>query len=169
MRLATLSKCIDEVFLCIIYMWFCWSAPLGYYWDSLNQSNVEKINSKWIQRYSRSYDYLSNCIAQSPSTGLFNKETGELVSWSITLETGAAGHLYVDEQYRGKGFGEIVLASHTNKVGKELGYGMAGHIVHYNKTSFRVTKRMGCRWIDNNSWIGVRPKPIPKLVSIWGI
>lgn len=129
---------------------------------------MEKVNSNWIQRFSRSHEYIANCIAENPSTGMFT-ESGELVAWCIMLETGAAGNLYVDEKYRKKGLGEIVTATQMNKVGKQLGYDTVGHVVHYNKISLSMSMKMGYEWIDNNSWIGVRPKPPPKLVPVWGI
>lgn len=132
---------------------------------------MEKINSIWVQRFSGSYDFLSNCIEMNPSTGLFDNDTGELVAWNMMMETGAAGNLHVDEKYRRKGFGQIVANMQMTKMMKERGCDIVGHVVHYNKASLNLVNKMGFQWIDNNSWIGVRPKPLQKVlprVPLWG-
>lgn len=120
-------------------------------------------------RHAASFDYLKNCVAQSPSTGLFSKQTGELAAWAMTLETGCAGNMQVDNKYQGSDFGKLVSGMQANKIGKELGYDVIGHIAHYNKLSFHLTTKMDFQWMGNTSWIGVRQKPFPKLVPLWGI
>lgn len=127
------------------------------------------MNARWIQRYSRSQDFLSNCIAQNPSTGLFNKKTGELVAHVMMFETGTAGNLFVEEKYRRKGFGEAVTSVQHLKMRRQLGCDIIGHIAHQNNASFQLFNKIyKGQWIDNNSWIGILPKEPQKVVPLWG-
>lgn len=127
------------------------------------------MNSMWRQKYSRSHDFLSNCIAHNPSVGLFNKDTGELVAWTLMLETGASGSLVVLEKFRRKGFGESVTAELFRKMRKVIGKDITGHVGHQNMPSLELVKRFkGKQWIDNNSWIGIRPQQPLKIVPLWG-
>ncbi|KAG4068589.1 hypothetical protein HA402_004930 [Bradysia odoriphaga] len=141
--------------------------PDGFYLDDLKQCHVEKINSMWPQRFSDSYKFLSNCVAQNPSTGLFNKDTNELVAWQIMLETGAAGHLFIDNKFRRKGFATIVTLAQRIKV-KKLRNDTVGFVAHQNKASQQLVKTVGNQWLSNVSFIGICPKPSRIDVPLWG-
>lgn len=87
------------------------------------------------------------------------------------LETGAAGHFFVDEKYRNrkKGFAEAVSYVQRLKMRKHLGYDIVAHVVHQNNISFHfATKKDKAQWIENNSWIQIRQKEPPKVVPLWG-
>lgn len=83
------------------------------------------------------------------------------------LETGSAGGLLVVDKYRRNGFGEVITAKQFGKI-KELGYDYTAHVAHQNNASMQLAKRIGGQWIDNNSWIGIRPKKPPQIVPLWG-
>lgn len=135
--------------------------------DDLRQCHVEKLNSSWPQRYPGSYEFLSNSVAQNPSTGLFNKETGELVAWNVMHDTGVTGHLFVDDRYRRKRFAEIVALAQRMKIKKQR-CDAIGFIVHENKAALTFSNHMENKWIGNVSWIGIRPKQPRKSGAMWG-
>lgn len=121
----------------------------------------------WPQRHSRSHDFLLNCITQNPSTGLFSKETGELVAWVIMHETGAGGNFLVIDKYRRNGLGLVVAIAQGAKI-RKLGYDRIGFISHQNKASLELFKNFGSQFIGNVSWIGIRPKQHSNVVALWG-
>lgn len=121
----------------------------------------------WPQRYSGSYDFISNCVAQNPSSGLFNKDTGELVAWVLMLETGAGGHLFIDNKFRRKNFAKLLTFAQRIKI-KKLQNDVVGFIAHQNKTSQQLSESVGNQRLDNVSWIGIRPKPPRIDVPLWG-
>lgn len=118
------------------------------------------MNSAWLWRDSTSYDYLSNCVAHNPSTGLFNKENGELVAWNVQHETGAAGTLEVIEKYRRKGFGELVTLKQGEKMGKDI----TGYVSHSNTASINLMTTNGVQWVGNAIYLRVQPKSV-KLIA----
>lgn len=83
-------------------------------------------------------------------------------------ETGASGRLIVLDEYRRKGFGEAVTAEQFSKMRKVVGKYITGHVAHQNNASFKLTTNMGGRWIDNNSWIGIRPKKSENGIPLLG-
>jgi GNAT superfamily N-acetyltransferase len=141
--------------------------PKGFYFGSVNQTHVPKINSLWAQKSSRSFEFLSTLINENPSTGLFSNENGELAAWCLMLETGGMGNLQVDEKYYRKGFGEATYMKQALKLGKELGIELHGHIAHQNSISLKMSTKVGFEWIDSNSWIGVRQKEKLKFIPLW--
>jgi len=143
--------------------------PEGFYFSSLNQSHVPKINSAWAQKSATSEKFLSNCIEQNPSTGIFSRETGELIAWCLMLETGCMGHLKVDKKYEGKNFGSIAYFAQIVKMVKDLNLDPIGYTVHQNSRSFSLgTTKWFQQWIANYTFVGVRRKDPSRQVPLWG-
>jgi len=140
-------------------------APDGFYFDSLNQSHLEVIISGWYQKYAfRPREYVSNCIAQNPSTGLFEKNTGKLVAWTTLHETGASGNVVVDEKYRRQGFAELVVLVQNAKI-KKAGYASCGHSIVDNYGMQQLLTNLGSKIVDNHVLITVRRKEPQSMVS----
>ena len=141
--------------------------PKGYYHAPLTEKDVEVMNSIWAQRHIGSIDFLKTVVTMNPCTGIY-KDDGELIAWSILLETGAMGNLQVKEEYKRKDFATLVSQLQYLKVLK-MGRASIGHIVHENDASFNFnTKRNSAIWIGNNSWIGVKKKSKSELLPLWG-
>lgn len=125
------------------------------------------MNSVWAQRHIGSEEFLKTAIRMNPSTGIY-KDDGELIAWTIFLETGAMGNLQVKDAYKRKDFATIVTSLQYLKLIK-LGRVQFGHIVHQNDASFNfTTKKHGGKWIGNNSWIGIKKKEKTELAPLWG-
>lgn len=86
---------------------FFYSAPEGFYYDSLKESDVPKLKS--ALSYILQSGYLEAVIKYNPTTALYTND-GELIAWTIMHETGESGMLEVVEKYKRRGFGrELVL------------------------------------------------------------
>lgn len=143
----------------ILFSYFFSRAPKGFYFDSLNQSHVAQMNSTWANRDSRSHKYISTCVAHNPSTGLFDKATGELVAWTMQDETGAPGNLGVVEKYRRNGYGELVCLMQYTKMGKDI----TGLVANENKASIEFMTKNGVQWVDNAKRMIIGPKVLGHL------
>lgn len=140
------------------------SAPDGFRLDSLNLSHIDKIDSVWAQRHSRSKEFLAKIITHNPT----NTKTDELVAWCIMLENGAMGNLQVDEKYYRHGLGTVTEQAQALKVAKDLNRELFGHIAHQNIKSLNLSAKNKYKWIDNYSWIGVKRREAQKLIPLWG-
>lgn len=119
-----------------------------------------------MQQDEKSLDYLTTVIRLNFSTGLFNSKTGELVAWCLTLETGALGTLQIDEKYAGKKMGEATYIEQMIKC-NSLDNEVVGYILHQNSFSHGMSMKLGGKWIDNNSFIGVKKKVMMKVVPMY--
>jgi hypothetical protein len=136
----------------------------------LKESDAELMNSKWPQGFSDSEEYLRTCIKFNPSTGLYRSSDNKLIGWSIVLETGAGGNLYIDDEYRRLNIGRFLTMAHgirTLKAGKLSAW--CGFILHYNDISFKMQSVMShFLWVNNVSSIGVKKRKFDGLAPLWG-
>lgn len=123
----------------------------------------------WPQQYDNSVEFLKRCIKYNVSTGLYRKDTNELVGWVAVLETGATGTLCIKEEYREQGLAENLLIYNADRI-YDAGGLVFGYIVHENTRSLHVLEKIGLtKHIENCSWIGVeRDKPKTSF-PLWGM
>jgi len=110
---------------------------------------------------------LSTLVKYNPSTGLFSNDRNELVAWCIQLDIGSLGNLQIDEKISRKGFGTATMLMQAKKIAQK-GLHATGHTVHQNFKSLRLTNNINVRYIDTNSWIGVKVKEYQAIVPLWG-
>lgn len=127
------------------------------------------MNQAWPQQFPDSKEYLRTCIKYNISTALYRKSDKKLVAWQITLETGASGHLFINEDFRRQNFGRFMSLLHTKRVLDAGGKIKCGFILHYNDASFKMSSAFpGFLWVNNVSSIGVRKKIFDGKAPLWG-
>ncbi|XP_037040518.1 uncharacterized protein LOC119077407 [Bradysia coprophila] len=88
-------------------------APDGFYYDSLKESDIPKIQSTLTYMVERGY--LEAVINYNPTTALYTND-GELIAWAIMHESGESGMLEVVEQYKRRGIGRELVLRQTIKL-----------------------------------------------------
>lgn len=76
---------------------------------------------------------------------------GKLVAWAITHDDGAIGFLFVQPDYRGKGYGEAVTAWIAERLRKD-GFAVYVHIEADNFKSMNLAKKVGFVEDRNVRW-----------------
>lgn len=106
----------------------------------LTAEDVPFMYANYIYQAVASIDYFENRVANGKSVGLV--EEGKLVGWVVTHDDGALGLLHVLEDYRSKGYAEIL----TKKLCIDLrSHGLIPHLAikPENKASMGLAKKIG--------------------------
>ncbi len=82
---------------------------------------------------------------------------GKLVAWAITHDDGAIGFLFVQPEYRGKGYGEAVTAWIAERLRKD-GFSVYVHIEADNSKSMNLAKKLGFVADRNVRWFTLEGK-----------
>lgn len=93
--------------------------------------------------------YVKNQIKNGYGAGV--KVGGKLVAWAITHDDGAIGFLFVQPEYRNKGYGEAVTVWIADRLRKD-GYAVYVHIESDNYKSMTLAKKMGFEEDRNVRW-----------------
>lgn len=121
---------------------------------SLTKDNAAAINSIWPHRSEGSVAYVEYLIDHNESIGLF-EESGKLLAWCLSMQTGSLGILQVDEEHLRKGYGELVTKAITKEIALKSDIDVTANIVFDNLKSSNLFTKLGFKDIDKNFWIGV--------------
>ena len=119
--------------------------------------DAKLVNSTWKYRSDESLNKILKIIEDGhPTVGLYVND--KLVSWAVTYPDGASGMLYTLENYRRKGYANIVMQqlfyyrsiSNTN-YGDPFDY-----IVVNNTKSENLFKKLNFKPIKKVDWVGYK-------------
>ncbi|XP_070505358.1 uncharacterized protein [Chironomus tepperi] len=130
--------------------------PVGLELRGLTDSDIEKINSVWPNRYTGSEDFLSYCISQNFSIGLYDQSSGELVAWCLENDVNSLFVLQVDDNHLRKGYASIVVKALSKLIAEERGLDINANIMCSNVKSTELFKKLSFKVIDKNSIFIVR-------------
>ncbi|XP_030030585.2 uncharacterized protein LOC115447581 [Manduca sexta] len=125
------------------------SIPPAITFDYLKEDHIELINSKWPHRYPGSEWYFNQLIVSKNGYGLYQNDN--LVAWIFINEMGALGHLFVLEDFRKKGFAELILKLLCN-IMLEDGKDAFVFCVEGNKGACNLYKKLGFTLSQSVTW-----------------
>ncbi|XP_076363658.1 uncharacterized protein LOC143253525 [Tachypleus tridentatus] len=83
--------------------------PVEVYVAPLEPHHAKEIYKFWRFRWAYSYDNLLEQVEYLPSSGIFLRQTNELISWRTTCINGYNGHGFTLPEHRMKGYSRIAL------------------------------------------------------------
>lgn len=90
------------------------------------------------------------------SAGLF--VDGAMISWGIEMWDGGIHAVYTLDEYRGRGYGKMLMKCLCKDIGEELGHFPIVHIEAGNNVSVAMMKSVGFQVSHVINWIDYSPK-----------
>ncbi|XP_054265289.1 uncharacterized protein LOC128988106 [Macrosteles quadrilineatus] len=115
--------------------------PEDVYLQRLNLSHAAEVNNNWPHRFPGSEVYLGQQIFNNYCLGLFRKTDHKLVSSALTFHSGGMYVMYVDPEFRNKGYAEVVLRNLTYDV-QQKGRIPFGIVLLDNTPSLKLTAKL---------------------------
>ena len=133
-----------------------YEVPQGLVIRRLSNSDIEKVNSAWPNRYKGSEKLLLYCIDTNFSLGLFDEKSGELLAWCLENDVNSLFVLQVDENHLRKGYATIITKALSKLIADERGIDINTTIICSNVKSRGLFEKLSFEVIDKNSFIIVR-------------
>ena len=120
---------------------------------SLTQKDAELVNSRWQYRSNSSLPVVREMVGSKRSIGL--EVDGKLISWACQNLDGPMGMLWTEEEYRRKGYGDLVIAE-MMKVGNENNRAQPwlAFIVDGNAASKSLFQKLKWERVADADWVG---------------
>lgn len=121
----------------------------------LGPEEAEYIHQNWPYAHVTTLEYTRDRISRGFSAAVRDSQ-GLPVAWAITHDDGAIGFLYVQDQYRGKGYAQAVTLAIAREL-KNLGQIAWVNIEPDNRKSLALANKLG--FVDTGIiyWIGLVP------------
>ncbi|VVD00162.1 unnamed protein product [Leptidea sinapis] len=128
------------------------SLPSGFKFELLRMEDAQIADDTWPHKHPGSVWYFKLLIKAKLGYGLY--KNNELIAWCYVKEMGALGHLYVVENHRRKGYGELVLKLISNTLAKEGKFVLAFCVVG-NEGAKRLYQKLEFIQDEPVEWITV--------------
>lgn len=121
---------------------FCFRIPDDVFIDQLNEDHVDFIYSQWAHSDVYPKSDIWDTVRLNIGLGVFNRHNDELLAWAMCGSYGGLSTLMVQPNYRGRGFGKLVVLAITKALGEA---GISPHALIYenNKVSLSLFKNVG--------------------------
>lgn len=110
--------------------------------DQLNVDHIDFIYSFWTHSDVYPKSDLWDTIKLNVGLGVFSRNNGELLAWAMCGSYGGLSTLIVQPNYRGRGFGKLVVLAVTKIMG-ESGISPHALINEKNNVSLSLFKNVG--------------------------
>ncbi|XP_060871160.1 uncharacterized protein LOC132945435 isoform X3 [Metopolophium dirhodum] len=110
--------------------------------DQLSVDHIDFIYSLWTHSDVYPKSDLWDTVRFNIGLGVFSRLNGELLAWVMCGSYGGLSTLMVQPDYRGRGFGKLILLAVTKVMG-ESGVSPYGLINEKNKVSLGLFKNVG--------------------------
>lgn len=107
----------------------------------------------WPHRHSDSVFFIKLLVKLNENVGLYRND-GKLIAWCLRLQAGLLGAMQVDDGFRRKGYGTLILKAITRKIG-ELGEDVCACVLTDNLPSIRTFENVGFQVVDSTFWLKV--------------
>ncbi|XP_034472645.1 uncharacterized protein LOC117780291 isoform X2 [Drosophila innubila] len=130
--------------------------PTGFKLKSLSEEDAYLIDQAWPYSQEGSLFFLQRQIRLCPSMGLYDEQTHKLVAWCTRTQDGLLAALQVDNKYKRRGFGSLVVKTLSQDIAA-LGDDVIAEIYPKNKASSNLFSKLGFQVIDQCYWINTAP------------
>ncbi|CAI6349281.1 unnamed protein product [Macrosiphum euphorbiae] len=116
--------------------------PEDVFIDQLGVDHIDFIYSLWSHSDVYPKSDLWDTVRLNIGLGVFNRHNGELLAWAMCGSYGGLSTLIVQPDYRGRGFGKLIVLAVTKVMGEN---GVSPHalINEKNKVSLGLFKNVG--------------------------
>lgn len=122
--------------------------PDDVYIKSLETRHAATVYDNWALKRVANIDSVVDCIVESPSAGLFVKETNELVSWMTSHVPNGMSKLHTLEEFRHRGYARLVTQYLAKRVA-QAGYLPFATIDPSNEASKKCFRSAGFSFISS--------------------
>lgn len=124
------------------YFCFIHRVPLEVFIGQLNVDHIDFIYSLWAHSDVYPKSELWDTIRLNVGLGVFSRDNGELLAWAMCSSYGGLSTLIVQPDYRGRGFGKLIVLAVTKVMG-EMGISPHALINEKNAVSLSLFKNVG--------------------------
>uniref|UniRef100_A0A1Q3FA42 N-acetyltransferase domain-containing protein n=1 Tax=Culex tarsalis TaxID=7177 RepID=A0A1Q3FA42_CULTA len=129
--------------------------------DRVTDEHLDHIYNQWPLRTSISkdtgYNLLKRLILLNDSVGLFDIDSGNLLSWCLRDQTGAFSDLQTNETHLRKGYGRAVVTEFCRRLAVQ-GDDSYAFVLATNEKSCKLFESCGFTKITHLHWVVVRKK-----------
>lgn len=129
--------------------------PSNVKFENLQEKDVETIDAAWPYRYSTSQWYFRKLISVGTGYGIF--ENNELAAWVLVNEGGSLCNLFTLDNYRRKGYAEILLRKVTNIL-LEYDKDIFVFCIHGNVGGCNLYRKLKFEEFGDVAWCFIKPK-----------
>ncbi|XP_062139732.1 uncharacterized protein LOC133848252 [Drosophila sulfurigaster albostrigata] len=131
--------------------------PEGFQLRPLVEADAQLIDKMWPYSGPGSLYFIQRQIRLCPSMGLYDMQSNKLVAWCVRTMDGLLAALQVDNAYRRRGFGTIVVAALSREIGA-LGEDVGAEIHPENIISISIFNKLGFRVSEQCYWRFTAPE-----------
>ncbi|KAH8391800.1 hypothetical protein KR215_004095, partial [Drosophila sulfurigaster] len=131
--------------------------PDGFQLRPLVEADAQLIDKMWPYSDSGSLYFIQRQIRLCPSMGLYEMQSNKLVAWCVRTMDGLLAVLQVDNAYKRRGFGTIVVAALSRGIGA-LGDDVGAEVHPENVPSSSIFNKLGFRVSDQCYWRYTAPE-----------
>ncbi|XP_062134452.1 uncharacterized protein LOC133844463 [Drosophila sulfurigaster albostrigata] len=121
--------------------------PEGFQLRPLVEADAQLIDKMWSYSGPGSLYFIQRQIRLCPSMGLYDMQSNKLVAWCVRTMEGLLAAMQVDNAYRRRGFGTIVVAALSREIGA-LGDDVGAEVHPENIISSSIFNKLGFRVSD---------------------
>uniref|UniRef100_A0A182NNP3 N-acetyltransferase domain-containing protein n=1 Tax=Anopheles dirus TaxID=7168 RepID=A0A182NNP3_9DIPT len=111
-----------------------------------------QLNECWPFRYKTSQRYIESSIQHNAGLGLFDRITGQLVSWVFKNDHDAIGHLYTIPDRNNRGYGTTLAKAITRLIAADHKQHVHTFISESNTRSIRLFEKIGYTAVGQTEW-----------------
>ncbi|KAH8271810.1 hypothetical protein KR044_006500 [Drosophila immigrans] len=127
------------------------NCPEGFQLRPLAEADAQIIDEEWPYTHPGALYFIQRQIRLCPSMGLYEEESNKLVAWCIRTLDGLLAALQVDNAYKRRGFGTVVIAALSRDIGA-LGDDVTAEVHAENIPSSSIFNKLGFQVIDQCYW-----------------
>ncbi|EDW64938.1 uncharacterized protein [Drosophila virilis] len=130
--------------------------PKGFQLKSLSEQDAHLLDQEWAYSHEGSLFFIQRQIRLCPSMGLYDEDTQQLVAWCIRTQDGLLATLHVQNAYKRRGFGSLIVRALARRIA-DLGDDVTAEIYAENIPSVNMFNKLGFRVIDQCHWLNIAP------------
>ncbi|XP_076448674.1 acetyltransferase YE1169-like [Babylonia areolata] len=137
--------------------------PGGIKVRSVSSADVQRIHSTWEFSYEGSYTYFEEYVRHHPSVYL-ETNSGHYVGHMLSTSYGTMGMLYVNPDFRRKGYAKVIVSQLTQKK-FDRGEDVYVVVEESNSASQHLHESLGFTIVPAGTlvWLRCGPNPFDKM------